>query len=108
MIIRTWRGSATKVRRDDYPHHFHTMVLPELEALPGFRGAMLMRRETAEGVEFLVLTEWETLDHIKVFAGERHERAVVDPTAKAMLERYDDTVTEYEVLVPSGAAVQQP
>jgi heme-degrading monooxygenase HmoA len=103
MIIRTWRGSAAKNRRDDYPHHFQIMVLPELQALSGFRGAMLLRRERAEGVEFLVLTEWESLDAIKVFAGEHHERAVVDPTAKAMLESYDDTVTEYEVLVPSGA-----
>ena len=103
MIIRTWRGSAAKDRRDDYPRHFQTMVLPELQALSGFRGAMLLRRETGKEIEFLVLTEWETLDDIKVFAGENHERAVVDPTAKAMLERYDDTVTEYEVLVPSAA-----
>jgi heme-degrading monooxygenase HmoA len=102
MIVRMWRGRAAKHRPDDYKRHFEKLVLPELHALPGFLGAMLLRREVAEGFEFLVVSQWESLDAVKVFAGDNYERAVVDPGAAATLETFDKTVSHYEVLSRSA------
>ena len=98
MIVRTWRGRASKDRPEDYTKHFNTAALPELQVLRGFLGAMLLRRETAEGFEFFVITRWESLDAIKGFAGETYERAVVEPGAMAALESFEKTVAHYEVL----------
>ncbi len=98
MIVRMWSGRAAKHRPEDYKRHFERLVLPELHALPGFLGAMLLRRETADGFEFLVMSQWQSVDAVKVFAGENYERAVIDPGAVAALESYDKVVTHYEVL----------
>ncbi len=103
MIVRTWRGRAAKDRPEDYQRHFDKAVLPELQQLGGFLGALLLRRETAEGLEFLVLTQWASLDAIKGFAGEDYERAVVEPGAVAALESFDETVSHYDVLTRVGA-----
>jgi heme-degrading monooxygenase HmoA len=98
MIARTWRASATRDRRDAYPEHFRRRVVPELRAVAGFLGADLLARDTADAVEFTVLTRWESMDAIRRFAGEDPERAVVDPDAAAVLRTFDSRVTHDEVL----------
>jgi heme-degrading monooxygenase HmoA len=102
MIVRTWRGRALKDRPGAYQQHFDTAVLPALENLPGFLGAMLLRREQAGRLEFLVITRWESLDAIKGFTGEDFERAVVEPGAVAALESFDDRVSHYDVISRAG------
>jgi heme-degrading monooxygenase HmoA len=98
MIVRLWRGRADLSRPDDYPRHFRDNVLPELRATPGFLGARLSRRESAGGIEFLVTTEWASLDSIRAFAGETLDVAVVEPQAVAALTSYDATVQHFEVI----------
>jgi heme-degrading monooxygenase HmoA len=102
MIVRTWRARAAKDRPEDYQRHFDTVVVPHLEGLAGFCGALLLRRELADGLEYLVATRWESLDAVKGFAGEDYIRAVVEPGAIAALESFDDTVTHYEVISRLG------
>ena len=102
MIVRTWRASAAKDRRELYPHHFTADVLPKLRGIPGFLGAYLLERETGAEVEFVVQTLWESADAVARFAGPRPEVAVVEPDAAAALERYDATVTHHVALVSPG------
>lgn len=98
MIIREWRGRALPARAEEYPAHFRKNVLPELLQIEGFHGACLSRRQTADRVEFLVLTRWRSLDAIRSFAGDDIERAVVEPDAVAALEDFDSEVRHYEAL----------
>jgi heme-degrading monooxygenase HmoA len=98
MITRLWRASAERDRRDAYPEHFRRHVVPELRAVAGFLGADLLSRDTADTVEFTVLTRWESMDAIRRFAGEDPERAVVDPEAAAVLRRFDRRVTHDEIV----------
>ena len=98
MIVRLWRGRADLARPEDYPKHFRDNVLPELQATPGFLGAKLTRRDDADEIEFLVITEWVSLDAIRAFAGETIDRAVVEPQAIAALKSYDATVQHFEVI----------
>jgi heme-degrading monooxygenase HmoA len=107
MIVRTWRGRAPADKPEDYTAHFNETVLPALRALPGFVQAMLLRRATPEGFEFLVLTMWTSLEAVKAFAGERYERAVVEPAAAAALESFDATVEHYDVLTDGARATEQ-
>jgi heme-degrading monooxygenase HmoA len=98
MILRLWRGRAEISRPEDYPRHFRNAVLPELRATPGFIGARLTRRLEGGEIEFLVITEWASLDAIKAFAGERLDEAVVEPAAVAALASYETTVQHFEVI----------
>ena len=107
MIIRTWRARAAANRAHLYPRHFAEVVLPRLEALPGFAGAYLLRRNLADEVEFVVQTQWDSHDAIARFAGPTPDVAVVDSAAEATLSAYDATVSHYDVLVSPATRAGQ-
>jgi heme-degrading monooxygenase HmoA len=98
MIIREWRGRASRSKSAAYPEHFRRTVIPELQSVRGFLGALLSERSTDDLVEFLVLTRWTSMDAIRSFAGADPEKAVVEPGAVAALAEYDVQVRHYEVL----------
>jgi heme-degrading monooxygenase HmoA len=98
MIVREWRGRAASSRAAEYPRHFRAVVVPELKHVAGFRGASLCRRDSADGIEFVVLTRWESLDAVRAFAGAQIDRAVVEPGAVAALDSFDTSVKHYEII----------
>ncbi len=105
MVVREWRGRAAPERADAYPKHFRERVVPELRGIAGFFGAKLCRRQVGDRVEFLVLTNWRSMEAVRAFAGPSPERAVVEPGAVAALIDFDETVRHYEVIEDvSGAA----
>ena len=105
MIIRVWSGRAEPSRRDAYPEHFRTVVMPDLTSVDGFVGAHLATRERDGLVEFVVLTRWVSMAAIHAFAGDDADRAVVEPGAVAALADFDDTVAHYEVVEHLEASV---
>lgn len=98
MIIREWRGRAAKSNPESYPKHFRSAVAPGLRELPGFLGAHLSRRNLNEGIEFLVLTRWQSMDAVRAFAGDDVGKAIVEPGAVAALVDFDDRVQHYEMI----------
>ncbi len=100
MIARIWRGWATRANADAYEAHFRESVLPHLEALPGFRDAHLLRRDDGDDeVELVAQTYFESMDAVRAFAGTDPNRAVVEPSARAVLSRFDEHVTHHTVIV---------
>jgi heme-degrading monooxygenase HmoA len=103
MLIRAWRGYAAVTEAQAYPRHLLHSVRPQLEQLAGFRGLYLLRRRSADEIEFLVLTLWDSMEAVRAFAGEKPELAVVEPEARAALLRFDSTVIHYDVVAgPDG------
>jgi heme-degrading monooxygenase HmoA len=98
MIVRAWRGRASSAKPQAYIDHFNRTVLPELRDIPGFRGASLLREDRADGVEFIVLTRWDSMDAVHAFAGGDVSLAVVEPEAVAALETFDKTVHHYTLV----------
>ena len=98
MIVRSWCGRAAAEKQEEYPAHFRGAVLPELRRIAGFRGASLLREERATGIEFLVLTRWDSMEAIRGFTGEDVERAVVEPAAVAVLVDFEKRVRHYELI----------
>jgi heme-degrading monooxygenase HmoA len=98
MIARHWRGLARRESAAPYHAHLHDETFPALERLRGFLGGSILRREVAGGVEFLVITEWQSLDAIRAFAGEDADAAVVPANVQAMMIEYDAVVRHYEIL----------
>jgi len=105
MIARTWRGTATAAKANDYYRHFTTNVAPHLKTIDGHRGAFLLRRQveretesqTEAQVEFIAVTFWDSIETIKKFAGPKPEVAIVEPEGQAALSSFDDFATHYEV-----------
>ena len=97
-VARIWSGRADPAKADAYPRHFRDKVLPALDQVPGFLGAMLMRREDGGSVEYTVLTRWISMDAIRKFSGDDVGKAVVDAEAEAALIDWDKTVRHSEIL----------
>jgi heme-degrading monooxygenase HmoA len=97
-IARIWSCRADPKDPDAYPKHFRDKVLPELDSIPGFLGAMLMRRELDNAIEYTVLTRWVSMDVIKRFTGGDVEKAVVHEEIRPALVSYDKTVRHSEIL----------
>jgi heme-degrading monooxygenase HmoA len=98
MIVRIWRGQATSENADAYFRHVTTAVFPTLTAIPGHRGAYLLRREAEGQVEFLAVTLWESLEAVRAFAGDDPEVAVVEPEARAVLAEFDEFARHFDVV----------
>ena len=97
-IFRQWSGWARLDKAADYPTHFNTNVVPELESVSGFMGASLLKREHGNVVQYTVISRWKSMGAIKAFAGDDPSQAVVEPQAVAALARYENNVTHYEVV----------
>lgn len=97
MISRHWTGLAKKDRTDDYIAHLKNETFEQLDTIDGFVGASILKRELAEGVEFLIVTKWRSVEAIKQFAGENFETAVVPKKAQEMMIRFDTVVKHYDV-----------
>lgn len=98
MISRHWRGLVRKGKADDYIRHLDQETFPKLSGIAGFVRAYILRHELPAGTEFLIVTEWESLDAIQKFAGSDSEAAVVPAVAEAMMVEYDARVRHYEMV----------
>jgi heme-degrading monooxygenase HmoA len=102
MIERVWSARTTRDKLAAYAEYFRRVVIPELAAVAGYRGARLLQRtppgHAADAIEIVVVTEWESLDVIRGFAGDEIDRAVVHDEAAALFSDYDKTVRHYEVV----------
>ena len=100
MISRIWHGWTTPANANRYQEFLRTEIFTWIAArgLTGFRGIDLMRRDLDEAVEFVTILWFDSLEGVREFAGEDYERAVVLPEAQALLARYDERSSHYEVV----------
>lgn len=101
MICRIWRGWTTAENADAYERVVRGEVIPGIEArgIAGFRHIDLMRRELEGGeVEFLTAMWFDDLESIKAFVGDDQTVSHVPPAARAVLARFDERSSHYDVL----------
>ena len=98
MISRQWHGVAKFTHADEYVEHLRTETFPQLSKIPGFIAATILKRNVRQGVEFLIVTHWESMGAIEQFAGLDAEVAVVPRRVQEMMIEYDRRVRHYEVL----------
>ena len=98
MISRQWRGLAHPNRAQDYIKHLRTETFPELRKIPGFLDASILSRPLGPGIEFLIVTRWNSVDALAKFSGSDPEAAVVPAKAAAMMLEYDRRAKHFEVV----------
>jgi hypothetical protein len=103
MIAREWKCLCPQDMAEGFLLHLRATGVDEAKSLPGYLGHQIMIRHTGPaGMEFTLLTWWESMAHARTFAGaitdEEARRAVLYPGD----ERYhivpDMHVQHYEVL----------
>jgi hypothetical protein len=107
VIVRYWRGWTTPENADAYQAIVSGTVLPGIAArdLDGYHGAYLLRRELDDEVEFATVMLFESLDHVRAFAGEDYETAYVPPAAREVLSRFDERSAHYDTLLTPDQTV---
>jgi heme-degrading monooxygenase HmoA len=99
MISRIWRGWTTRQNADAYELLLKAEIFTGIidRGISGFQGIDLLRRDVAEGVEFVTIMWFDSLLAVRTFAGEDYERAVVPSAARQLLLRFDERSAHYEV-----------
>jgi heme-degrading monooxygenase HmoA len=100
VILRYWRGWTTPDNAEAYEKIVSEQVLPGIAArrLDGYHGAYLLRRNLDQEVEFATVMIFDSLDHVRAFAGDDYETAYVPPAARAVLARFDEKSAHYTTL----------
>ncbi len=103
MIARVWHGYTTPANADAYEAMLKPELLPGLSSKKGFRGSYLFRRATGDEIEFITIILWDSLDDVRAIAGADYERAVVPEERRAVLKRWDEKATHYDVASAKGS-----
>ncbi len=99
MISRQWRGLARTEFASAYEAHLRSETFPALHSIQGFVDASILKRAVEGGVEFLIVTRWQSLRAIEKFAGaDDPEVAVVPDKVQRMMIEYDPRVRHYEIV----------
>jgi antibiotic biosynthesis monooxygenase (ABM) superfamily enzyme len=104
MISRIWHGWTVPANADAYESLLRQEIFAGIAArqIPGYRGIHLLRRNVGEELEFVTIMWFDSIDAVRVFAGEDYEAAVVPPRARAVLAHFDARSQHYEVRVEQG------
>ena len=96
MISRQWRGLARIDQASAYEQHLRAETFPALRKIEGFVDATILKRPVPPGIEFLIVTRWDSMAAIEKFAGRDAEIAVVPENVRRMMLEYDQRVRHYE------------
>jgi hypothetical protein len=99
MISRIWHGWTSPSNADAYESLLKGEIFVGIKDrhIVGYRGIQLFRRNVGGEVEFVTVMWFESIDAVRVFAGEDYEVAVVPLKARALLARFDARSQHYEV-----------
>jgi hypothetical protein len=99
MISRIWHGYAIPANADAYEELLKSEIFTGIRnrRIEGYKGIQLFRRNVENEVEFITVMWFDSIDAIKIFAGEHYEIAVVPPKARGLLSRFDARSQHYEV-----------
>jgi len=99
MISRIWHGWTTHENAQNYECLLKDEIFLGIQdqQFCGFKGIKLHRRGVGDEVEFITITEYESLDAVREFAGDEYESAVVPEAARAVLSHFDERSQHYEI-----------
>lgn len=95
-ITRIWHGVTRAKDADRYLKYVEDTGMKEYRMIKGNLSAKLLRRIEGDACHFLTVTEWDSYDSIKKFAGEDYEKAKYYPGDKDFLLSFEDRVVHYE------------
>lgn len=100
MMGRVWHGWTNRENADADEELLGTEIFPGIaeRSTQGYHSMDLLCRDVDDGVEFVTILWFDSLDTVRAFAGEDYEVGVVPPKARQLLSRFDDRSTHYHVI----------
>ena len=96
MIVRMWHGVVKAGSEQKYIDHLKRSTFPALNQMNGFVRAQILGSPVSDGTEFCIITQWESMQAIRSFAGPSTSDAVVPDEASALMVNYDRQVRHYQ------------
>lgn len=103
MIARVWHGYTKPEHADAYAAMLKPEPLPGISKAKGYQGSYLLRRALGNEEEFITILLWDSIDCVRVVAGEDYETAVIPEERRKYLSRYDAKSAHYEI-----SSIHQP
>ena len=97
MIARVWRGWTKTVDADAYEQLLREVVYPGLQAINGYQGGYVLRRDLDDGSEFVTVNLFASLEAVRAFAGDDYEVPVFEPAARRLLAKVEPVARHYDV-----------
>lgn len=98
-IIRTWKGWTSLENARVYEKMLTNEVFPEVKrkGVEGLEKVSISSMEKNDEVEFFLVLQFDSLESVKMFAGEKYDKAYIPENAKQILLRYDETAQHYRL-----------
>jgi len=97
MIARLWHGITSAEKAPAYIQYMNRTGVADLRSTEGNRGVYMLHRIEGAQAHFLMLSLWESEEHIRLFAGEDIGRARYYPEDSNYLIELEPTVTHFQV-----------
>jgi len=95
-ITRIWHGVTKAGDADEYLKYVEDTGLKDYKTVKGNLSVKLLRRLEGNVCHFLTVTEWDSYDSIKLFAGADYQKAKYYPGDKKYLLSAEENVAHYE------------
>jgi hypothetical protein len=98
-IIRTWKGWTSIENAPIYENMLINEVFPAVKrkGVVGLEKVSISTLKNKDEVEFFLVLQFDSLDSVKMFAGENYKKAYIPENAKRVLSRYDNTADHFEL-----------
>ena len=95
-ITRVWHGITKTENADKYLKYVEDTGISSYKNVDGNLSARILRRIEGNICHFLTITEWDSYESIKKFAGTDFEKAIYYPEDEKYLLELEDNVAHYE------------
>jgi heme-degrading monooxygenase HmoA len=95
-ITRMWHGRTRIEHADEYLEFLKKSGIPDYKKVPGNLGVQVWRRKEEAVCHFWTVTQWDSIDSIKQFAGEDYEKARYYPEDRQYLLEFEPNVLHFE------------
>ena len=95
-ITRIWHGMTKAGHADEYLEFVQKTGISDYKNTRGNISAKILRRIEGDTCHFLTVTEWDSYESIKEFAGEDYEKAKYYAEDEKYLLEFEEKVVHYE------------
>lgn len=96
MITRIWHGRTKAGDADAYLEYIRSAGLEGYKSVPGNISAKILRKIEGDVCHFYTISEWDSTESIKKFAGEEWEKAKYYEEDEKYLLEFEEKVNHYE------------
>ena len=99
VITRIWHGITKASDADVYLKYIEETGIKNYRETEGNLSSKILRRFEGNICHFLTITEWDSYESIKKFAGEDFEIAKYYPLDKEFLLEFEEKVQHFETSI---------